>query len=351
MPVPGPDEVLVALAFCGVCGSDVSEFESGPLNAHVAELPHLITGHTGPVTLGHEMSGYVVESPADGGLTVGALVTSSGGVTCGGCRQCAAGRPNLCERYHIVGMHRNGGLAAYCTIPVRACLDATPFRVSPSTAALAQPMAIALHALRRGDPSAGGRVAVVGAGGIGAFLVYAAVESGADVFAIDVDDDRIALARRLGATALSSGPLGGRQGSTAQARSFDVVFETSGTPQGLSAAVELCDRGGRLVLVGIQAPGVGVEARDIALGELDVRGSVSLDPSRDLPEALRVLATREDGWADVAPTAFPLRDVAREGLSRAASRTRIKTLFAPALAEPCDITRADDLVVSRIGLR
>ncbi|GAA4550816.1 2,3-butanediol dehydrogenase [Pseudonocardia xishanensis] len=344
VPVPGDDEVLISLAFCGVCGSDVSEFEKGPLTAHIADVPHRVTGHTGPVTLGHEMSGYVVASPAGSGLPVGSLITSSGGVVCGECPQCMAGRPNLCRQYHVVGMHRDGGLAGYCTIPVRACVDTTPFGLSPSTAALAQPMAIALHALRRGDPPAGGRVAVVGAGGVGAFLVYGAAESGLDVLAIDVDEDRIALARRLGASSSSSAPA---QGDAP----FDVVYETSGTPQGLSTAVGLSGRGGRLVLVGIPAPGVGLDARDVALDELDVRGSVSLDPARDLPEALRVLATRTEGWADVAPTAFPLRDVAEEGLSRAAGRARIKTLFAPDLVEPCDTGRADALVVGRVRSR
>jgi (R,R)-butanediol dehydrogenase/meso-butanediol dehydrogenase/diacetyl reductase len=337
IPQPGIGEVLVQVAFCGVCGSDVSEFEKGPLQAHVSEDPHRVTAHHGPVVLGHEFSGWVLARGAGVSVALGTLVSCSGGVPCGVCAYCRAGRGNLCADYYILGMHRDGGLAEYCVAPESTCADAGAHGLSPAVAALAQPAGIAVHALRRSGVAAGDRLAVVGVGAVGVFLLYAAIERGATVVAIDPDPSRLALARRLGAQAAET-QVQRVHGA------FDVVFEVSGTQPGLASSLMLAGRGGELMLVGIQPAASMLSAREIVMSELSIDGSVSLVPAVDLPEALRVLRTRVEGWHDIAPMVFPLRDVTEQGLRTGSAPDRIKTLFSPVLDAPMPLAKAERLV-------
>ena len=336
---PRPGEVVVEVAFCGVCGTDATEFRHGPLLAHISSEPHPVTGHSGSVVLGHEFAGHVVAAGEGVQLASGTLVACSGSSSCGSCAACLAGDTNLCPDYHIIGLHRDGGLASYCTAPASACIDASGYGVPPSVAALAQPMAIAIHALRRGSVSPGGKVAVVGIGGVGAFLLYAAVEAGGTVTAIDTDPERLGLARTLDASDVFMPGAGGGVSRC------DVVFEVSGTEAGLGTAISTARPGGRIVLVGLQAPSSQLPPRSLVMSELSLIGSFSQATARDLPEAIRVLATRVEGWRDVAPLAFPLSAVVEECLSPSQGR-RIKTLFAPGLMHVTDVATADRLIAA-----
>jgi (R,R)-butanediol dehydrogenase/meso-butanediol dehydrogenase/diacetyl reductase len=338
---PGPSEVRLRVAFCGVCGSDIAEYLSGPHQAHVTSEPHRVTGHRGPVVLGHELAGYVVDCGPGVEVSAGALLVCAGGVMCGRCDACLAGRPNLCRDYHIVGMARDGGLAEYCVVPASSCVVVDSSELSPAAAALAQPMAIAIHALRRASVRPGDRVAIVGIGGVGAFLTYAAHRAGAEVTALDLEPERRELAARLGALQVLTDAV-----SASVFGAYDHVFEVTGTGGGLITAKQLTGRGGHLVLVGIQGPDAVIAARQVVMDELTVTGAVSLVTPDDLSEAVRVLAGRADGWHDVAPMAFPLSDVEAEGLSRAAAGRRVKTLFAPALEHATAISQAEQLVAS-----
>ena len=340
---PGPGEIRLRVAFCGVCGSDLAEYESGPHQAHVTSEPHRVTGHRGPVVLGHELAGNVVDCGPEVGLPVGALVVCAGGVTCGRCDACLAGRPNLCRDYHIVGMARDGGLAEYCVVPASSCVVVDSSELSPAAAALAQPMAIAIHALRRASVRAGDRVAIVGIGVVGAFLTYAARRAGAEVTALDLEPERREIAARLGARQVLTDSA---SASASAFGAYDHVFEVTGTGGGLTTATQLTGRGGHLVLVGIQGSVAVIAARQIVMDELTVTGAVSLVTPDDLSEAVRVLVGRPEGWRDVAPMAFPLSDVEAEGLSRTAAGRRVKTLFAPALEHATAISEAEQLVAS-----
>jgi (R,R)-butanediol dehydrogenase/meso-butanediol dehydrogenase/diacetyl reductase len=337
---PGPGDLLIEVAFCGVCGSDLAEYRHGPLLAHISGTPHRLTGHRGPVVLGHEFAGYVAAAGDGADFTPGTLVACSGSVSCGTCPACVAGETNLCPDYRIIGLHQDGGLASHCVVPASACVDAGSYGISPSVAALAQPMAIAVHAVRRGHISPGERAAVVGVGGVGAFLLYAACETGAAVTAIDTDPRRFELARALGAVEV----IPPSQVSPENQRGYDVVFEVSGTERGLATALSATRRGGRVVLVGLQPPSGQLGSRPLILGETSILGSFAQATAIDLPEALRVLSTRPGGWRDVAPRAFPLSDIVTEGFT--ANGERVKTLFAPSLTEATDVLSADRMIIS-----
>src|SRR5204862_7772069 len=121
------------------------------------------------------------------GFAEGDLVASGAGVSCASCGACLAGRTNLCERYWTVGLQRDGGLAERVAVPASTCADVGPFGLTEDAAGLAQPMAIAAHAVDRAAIAQGADVLVIGTGGIGGFVVYAAARSGARVVACESD--------------------------------------------------------------------------------------------------------------------------------------------------------------------
>lgn len=228
VPDPGPGELLLRVETVGICGTDASEYSHGP-KLFPLDRRHLVTGHLGPLIPGHEFSGRVAGvGPGVEGFAEGELVASAGSAGCGSCVFCRSGRASRCARYWAVGLHRDGALAAYCTVPTTACTTVGT-QLTADAAALAQPMSIAVHALRRGRVEGGEEVLVIGAGGIGAFVTYAATAAGCNVISVDRDQDRLDIASALGArdTALA-GP------------EFDFVptdlDRVSATPAGLRGA-------------------------------------------------------------------------------------------------------------------
>jgi (R,R)-butanediol dehydrogenase/meso-butanediol dehydrogenase/diacetyl reductase len=282
---------------------------------------------------GHEMVGYVAALGQDvTGLAVGDLVASGAGISCGHCRLCRAGRTSLCETYVTVGLQRHGALAQYVAVPASTCVDVSPYQLDPVTAALAQPMAIAVHSLRRGRAQAPDVAAVVGVGGIGAFLVFALARSGVQVVAADLAIERRDLAVRLGAVAgLDPRAAAVVDGGTGALPQVDVVFEVTGTPSGLETALAWATPGTRIVLVGLQKDSVSVDARRVSLTELELIGTNAHAVRDDLPEALRLLGLRAEGWRDVAPDLLTLDDLVAQGLEPMArgESSRIKTLVDP----------------------
>jgi (R,R)-butanediol dehydrogenase / meso-butanediol dehydrogenase / diacetyl reductase len=335
-PEPGPGEVLLRIATVGICGSDGLEYRMGPVLIHPLDSPHPVTGHRGPLTLGHEFAGEVVAvGPGVSDLEAGMLVACGAGMSCGTCPPCRAGRTHLCTTYATIGFHRDGGLAEYCVAPADICFDAGAHGLTPDAAALAQPMAIAVHAGRRGRIADSETVVVIGAGGIGCFLVYAAAQWGAHVVVCDLDPDRLELAAALGAAVTVEAD--GLASALSQRELVpDVVFEVSGTAGGLEQAIALAPRGGRMVAVGIQKTAPAVDMRRVTLDELELIGTVAHAVHDDFPEALRLLAARGEGWGDVAPDVLPLEQFVEDGIEpmNSGHGTRIKTLFDPRAHEP-----------------
>jgi len=279
-----------------ICGTDASEYAHGP---HMIPLhePHPGSGHVGPLILGHEFVGRV-EALGDGveGLSVGARVVSGAGVSCGGCAWCAAGRTNLCASYYRLGLSAPGGLADQVLSPARICVP-VPDEVSDVAAAMAQPLAVAIHALDRGGVAPGLTVAVLGIGGIGGFLIGAAgTRSPKRLIAVDVDPGKLTLASALGAT----DAIDARSTDVAAAileatdgEGADVVIEASGVKSNPSTAIHATKRGGRVVIVGLQADPPPVDIFDAALREVDLIATVAHICDSNLPESLVVLAKTE----------------------------------------------------------
>src|SRR3990172_2946908 len=186
---PAENEVQVRVTRAAVCGTDSAEWDHGPVLA----VP--------PVILGHEFTGEIVA--VGSGVTrfqPGDRVVSGAGVSCGKCEWCRAGRTNLCSSYYTLGLQVEGGLAEYVNVPASTLMP-VPDDVSDDAAALAQPQSVAIHAVRRSGVKPGETLAVIGAGGIGAFIISAARSLGVeDLIALDIDAERLETASKLGAS-------------------------------------------------------------------------------------------------------------------------------------------------------
>jgi (R,R)-butanediol dehydrogenase / meso-butanediol dehydrogenase / diacetyl reductase len=336
---PGPGEVLLKIAAVGICGSDGLEYRMGPVLVEPLDVPHPVTGHVGPLTLGHEFAGEVVAvGPGVEHLREGMLIACGAGMSCGRCRPCRAGRTQLCTTYATIGFHQDGGLAEYCLAPADICFDADAYGLTADAAALAQPMAIAVHAARRGRVADGEVAVVIGAGGIGCFLTYAAVQWGARVIVSDLDEERLRIASALGAERVVAAGRGEslEEALAAAGLEPDVIFEVSGSATALEQAIALAPRGGRVVAVGVQKTPPALDMRRVTLDELELIGTVAHIARDDFPEALRLIAARAEGWSDAAPEVLPLELLVDDGIRPMVEgrSTRIKTLIDPRAEAP-----------------
>jgi len=320
VPTPGPGEVLIRVAVCGVCGSDATEFGR-----------HLVLAQP-PVALGHEFAG-TVEAIGEGvtSLAVGATVVCGAGISCGECKMCLNGRTNLCRSYTTLGFHANGGLAGYVTAPAKIVLDVSDSGLPLDTLGLTQPMAIAVHAVRRSGLGAGQDAVIIGVGGIGAFITFAAAATGARVLVVDLNEERLELAERLGATAtLQPGTASLTEKLDELGFDVDVFFEVSGSAPGLKSVLEAAKPGATIVPVGIQRGEPELPLGSWTLNEYLIVGTVAHVFKDDFPEAVRLLGTRPD-WSDIASEVIPLELVAEEALQPLLEgrSTQIKTLVDP----------------------
>jgi (R,R)-butanediol dehydrogenase / meso-butanediol dehydrogenase / diacetyl reductase len=328
-PEPRAGEVLLRVLRSGMCGTDATEWSKGPLTFPVVR-PHPVTQHHGPLVLGHEFVGEVVESSTAGAFRAGAVVASGAGVWCGTCDRCAEGRLNMCRRYYTLGLNTAGGMAEYVAVPEQT-LAPVPEELSLDAAGLAQPMAVALHAARRAGVRDGDRVVLIGAGAIGSFLLTA-VRSMADaeVTVIDFPGPRSERALRLGATRVAA--AGAEAGEVVEqvGGHADVVIEASGADGQLDKAVSLVRRGGTVLQVGLPGRPQQVDVHPVVMQEITIRTTLAHICPEDLEPSLQVLATTAVA-AELLDSVRPLEDLPQQLDRLATGGLEGKVLFDPAL--------------------
>jgi (R,R)-butanediol dehydrogenase/meso-butanediol dehydrogenase/diacetyl reductase len=293
---PSPPEfgaVRLAVLRGAICGSDSTEYAHGPKMISL-DRPHPGSGHQGPVVLGHEFVGRVVElGEGVERLSIGDRVVSGAGVSCGECRWCREGRTNLCAHYYTLGFHRDGGLAEQVVSPAQICVP-VPDACDDDAAAMAQPLAVALHGLNRTRVGAEEWLAVIGVGGIGAFVVAAAVARGNQrVIAIDVDPTRLDTATVLGAgeaVDARAGDVAAVVREITGGDGADVTIDAAGAPGTLAEALRATRRGGRVLMLGMPAKPSEINTFDAILREVDLIATVAHVCGTDLPEALELLS-------------------------------------------------------------
>jgi len=311
-PHPAPDRVVIAVTACGVCGSDLHFLDGTARTATV------------PITLGHEVAGVISDSGSSG-LAPGTPVVVAVGAWCGSCRRCAEGRPNLCERVAVIGIHVDGGLADAVSVPATAALP-IPAGVDPAAAATAVDAgATAFHAVARtAAVRAADTVLIIGLGGLGTYAAQIARNLGAGlVIAADVDPAALDRAARLGADECVLVEPGGSLGRTVRQLTdggVDVALEFVGRAATVDAAVKSIRPGGRAVVVGVgPEPLVTLPPVLWSNFEYSLRGSYGSLPG----DTERVLAGLGDGSLQAPPlTRVALADAAAMVLARTRADAR-----------------------------
>jgi threonine dehydrogenase-like Zn-dependent dehydrogenase len=309
---PAPGEVVIEVIRAAICGTDSAEWDHGPILCRP------------DVVLGHEFVGRVVDAGREiTTLRVGDRVVSGAGISCSRCRWCLGGRTNLCADYRTLGLQVDGGLAEFVSSPASIC-RVVPEACDDDAAAMAQPLAVALHALSRVAQSADEIVAVIGVGGIGSFIVAGASHRALDgrVVAIDIDDGRLATATALGAgeTANASGrDLAELLLELTDGVGFDVVIEASGAPHAPAAAIAGARRGGRVLLVGLHGAPRELELTSMIKREVDVFTTVAHICDSDIPAALALLAGSDVARLTAGPK-IRLDELVDDGLRPLAER-------------------------------
>lgn len=289
-PAPLAGEVRVRVAACGICGSDV----------------HGFTGATGrripPLVMGHEAAGTIdaVGTGVDD-IAVGTRVAIDSTIFCGDCEYCRTARENLCTRREVLGVscgayRRHGCFAEYAAVP-RRCVYPLPDEVDFVSAALLEPLTIALHAVTLGDAGPQTRSAVVvGAGTIGLAVVAVLRARGVPrIMAIDMDAARLEQAQRVGATAvLAAGEDAGRRAaewgnSSADTDGVDLVVEAVGATASVQTAITAVTRGGTVVLVGNVSPTIELPLQAVVTRQIRLQGSCA--SAGCYPEAIRLVAS------------------------------------------------------------
>jgi threonine dehydrogenase-like Zn-dependent dehydrogenase len=301
MPRIKHGEVLLKIERVGLCGSDLTTFRG--LNPLVS-YPR-IPGHEIAATIA-EVSGGV---PAH--LKPGLLVTVVPYTTCGNCPSCRANRPNACQFNQTLGVQRDGSLTEFIAVPWQKTLF-SPKLAAPDYA-LVEPLSVGFHAVERGRVTAADTVAVFGAGmiGLGA-IAGAALRKQARVIAIDLDDEKLKLARQAGAAEVINSKNENLHERLQQLTGGDgpaVVIEAVGTAETFVAAVDEVGFSGRVVYIGYAKKPVAYETKYFVMKELDILGSRNALPE-DFENVIRVL---EAGLYPVAQTVTRVVPFAQAG--------------------------------------
>lgn len=272
-PLPAAGELLIQVAACGLCHTDLHYLDHG--------VP---TYQPPPLVLGHEPAGLVVETgPGVTDWKAGDRVLIPAVFCCGSCPYCRQGKENLCNSFQMLGNHRNGAFAELVTAPARDCVR-LPEEISMEAGCLiADALSTAFHAVERSPLQAGDTAVVIGCGGMGVNLVQCAALAGARVIAVDRVDSKLEMARHFGAeetinTAELSNPLG--KAIRQACGGAHVIFEAIGLPETIQEGLGGLRKGGTLMTVGYCAQKVALPLSRVMFFELEIRGSLGCPPGR-----------------------------------------------------------------------
>lgn len=293
-PEVGPQDVLIQVEACGICGSDIHGYD----------------GSTGrripPLVMGHEAAGIVVAigDQVDSGVAVGDRVTFDSMVSCGNCHFCRKGKANLCDNRRVLGVscgeyRQHGAFAERIAVPqhiVYSLPDDLPFE----HAALVEAVSVAVHAANVTDVELGDTAVVVGTGMIGLLTVQAIKAAGAScVIAVDVNDKRLAVAKQLGATHTINAndeDVANRVAELTNGRGADIALEVVGTTATVQSAIASVRKGGHVTLVGNVSPTIELPLQSVVTREITIKGTCGCNG--EYPACIALMSS---GAIQVAP--------------------------------------------------
>lgn len=269
IPQPATGEVRIRVCYAGFCGSD--------LNTYLGRNPMVVL----PVVPGHEI-GAVIDAIGDGvpdSIRPGMACTVNPYTNCGSCSSCRNGRPNACRFNQTFGVQRDGAMCEYKTLPWQKVIvdDA----LTPRQFALVEPMSVGFHAVARAEVTDLDVVMVIGCGMIGIGALVRASLRGARVIAVDVDDEKLTLARRLGAHHTinsATEDVHARLQEITNGTGPDVVVEAVGAPATYQMAINEVAFTGRVVCIGYAKTEIAFETKYFVMKEMDIRGSRNAMP-------------------------------------------------------------------------
>jgi len=287
-PEAGPGEVLLRLKYVGFCGSDLNTFMGRNTMAKADVIP------------GHEI-GAVIEAvgpdcPAT--LQVGQTVTVNPYTNCGQCASCRNGRYNACQHNETLGVQRDGAMREYIALPWQKVIPISG--ISMRDAALIEPMSVGFHAVSRGQVQDIDTVVVFGCGMVGLGAIMRSVQRGATVIAVDLSEEKLALAKECGA---QYGINSSKENIAEKVMEYtagmgaDVVIEAVGAPVTYVAAIDCVSFTGRVVCIGYAKSEVAFQTKYFVQKELDIRGSRNATPD-DFRAVLRYMQSTQ---RDMAP--------------------------------------------------
>jgi threonine dehydrogenase-like Zn-dependent dehydrogenase len=301
VPRPTVDQgkILLRVRMVGLCGSDLNSFRGKNPMVQFPRIP------------GHEIAATIVEGifsfPA---LAAGVNVTMSPYTNCGKCASCLRGRPNACAFNETLGVQRDGALAEFITMPPEKLY---PAALSIKELCLVEPLTVGFHAIARGRVTSADKVAIFGCGGVGLGAIAASHFSGATTIAVDLDDDKLQLAKKAGAKHIvnsTKAPLHEQLLELTDGRGPDVIIEAVGHPQTFRAAVEEVAFTGRVVYIGYAKEPVTYETKLFVQKELDILGSRNALPE-DFRTVIKMLEERKFPVEDAVGSIVSLDDVPR----------------------------------------
>ncbi len=271
-PSPGEGEVLVRVAACGVCHTDLHYVDHG-----------VKTFMAPPLILGHEAAGTIEELGVNArGRTLGERVLLPAVLPCGACENCRRGRENICDNLRMFGNNIPGAYAEFVVAPAKDCIPMPADVPLEEGAIIADAISTPVHAVKnRGRVQPGDRVAVFGCGGLGMNVVQCALAFGASVVAVDLSDEKLAMAKRLGATATFNPRTTERLDKEIRKLTgggVEVAFECIGRADTIRQAFDTVRRGGRLCVVGYCMDEVPIPVAKLMYYEIEVVGSLGCPP-------------------------------------------------------------------------
>ena len=317
-PAPGPGQVVVEVAVCGICGTDLhivdGEFPPAPY----------------PIVPGHEFAGQVVEigagpDAAERGLEVGARVAVDPSLFCGRCGSCRAGRGNLCSNWGATGDTVDGAFARYVVVPAGNAY-VLPEHVGFHAGALVEPLSCAVHGVRRLGPLLGRSVLVAGAGTMGLLLGQLVLRSGARrLVVVDRASGRLDVALSLGVTEATT------SFDALSEERFDVAIDATGSPAVIELALDRLARGGTLLVFGVAPGDAAIKVSPFRLynDELTIVGSMAVLHS--YAEAMSLVAEGRIETGPLLTHCLPLESFAAAlALVRAGEGVKVQVSPSPA---------------------
>jgi L-iditol 2-dehydrogenase len=258
-PLPSPNEVIVKVQSCGICGTDQHIYHGHPGSAEVQP----------PIVLGHELAGEVIELGSEvTNLQKGDRVSIDPNIYCGACKYCRSNRAHLCSHLQAVGVTRDGGMGEYCTVPAANCYR-IPDQMNFEEAALVEPLGCVLHGFKKIHLTSLSKVLIIGGGFIGQlFLQLVKQQNVQSIIVSEPAKNKTDLLYQLGADEVIH-PM------NAADLEVDVVIECVGRPESMELAVTSAAKGGQVLLFGVAAPEttISVSPFEIFSKELTIKGS------------------------------------------------------------------------------